>query len=211
VQSPFSRLDHLVYATPDLAAAVRDLGVQLGVVAAPGGRHPGWGTRNALLALGPRVYLEIVGPDPEGSPPPGQRPFSIDGLSSPRLVTWAFRGEDLPAVVRNAARGGVDLGEVQARSRQRPDGSTLSWTMTDPLADRAGGIVPFFINWGDSPHPAGGAPAECRLLSVRAEHPDARRVSSVLGLLGIDLTVETGAAPALAARLATPRGEVELR
>ena len=205
-----ARLDHLVYATPDLAASVRDIGALFGVAATPGGRHPGWGTHNALLALGPRMYLEIVGPYPAGAPPAGRRPFSIDGLVSPRLVTWACRGEELPAVVRAAGLNGVDLGEVQARSRQRPDGSTLAWTMTDPLTDRAGGVVPFFIDWGDSPHPAAGAPTGCRLVAVRAEHPDAERVGSVLRLLGIDLPVKAGATPCLAARILTPRGEVEL-
>jgi hypothetical protein len=203
--------DHLVYATPDLAASVSDLGSLLGVTAAPGGRHTAWGTRNALLALGPRMYLEIVGPDPESPRPAGPRPFFIDGLAASRLVTWACRGEDLEAMVKTAGLNGVDLGEVQSRSRQRPDGSTLAWRMTDPLTDREGGIVPFFIDWGDSPHPAGGAPQGCTLLRVRVAHPDAKRVSSMLRLLGLDLAAETGPVPALTARLQTPRGEVELR
>jgi hypothetical protein len=205
------QIDHIVYATTDLAASVRDLGALFGVAAAPGGRHPVWGTHNALLALGPRVYLEIVGPDPDGPAPAGPRPFAIDGLVTPRLVTWACRGEELPAVVRTARLNGVDLGTVQARSRQRPDGSALSWTMTDPLSDRAGGVVPFFIDWGDSPHPAAAAPTGCRLLGLRAEHPDSKHVGSVLRALGLDIPVTTGAVPRLVASILSPRGTVELR
>jgi hypothetical protein len=204
-------LDHLVYAAPDLEAAVSDLAALLGVTAAPGGRHPGWGTRNALLSLGPLMYLEIVGPDPESVAPDGPRPFSIDTIEAPRIVTWACRAEHLEALVAAAGRGGLDLGEVQSRSRRCPDGSVLAWTMTDPLADREGGIVPFFIDWGPSRHPAVTSPLGCALAGLRAVHPDAGRVSSALRLLDLDLALESGPAPVLAAMLQTPRGEVELR
>jgi len=43
----------------------------LGIRASLGGQHPIWGTRNALVALGPSSYLEIItaGPGPFNSPP----------------------------------------------------------------------------------------------------------------------------------------------
>lgn len=64
---PVARVDHLVYATPDVDRTVDELERRLGIRAAPGGRDPARGTKNALLALGARSYLEIVGERPGAS------------------------------------------------------------------------------------------------------------------------------------------------
>jgi hypothetical protein len=73
-----SSVDHLVYATPDLERGIREIESQLGIRASPGGQHPGRGTRNALVALGPSAYLEIIGPDVEQPAPAGHRWFAVD-------------------------------------------------------------------------------------------------------------------------------------
>ncbi len=49
-----SRVDHLVYAVPDLDRGIAYIEQLLGIRATLGGRHVGRGTHNALLALGPR-------------------------------------------------------------------------------------------------------------------------------------------------------------
>src|SRR6476620_8681534 len=98
-QGLLGAIDHLVYATPDLSAGVERIEALLGVRATPGGQHPGEGTRNALIALGPTSYLEILAPDPEQPKPDRSRRFGIDTLSGPRLVTWAAKGRNLTQTV----------------------------------------------------------------------------------------------------------------
>ena len=95
-------------------------------------------------------------------------------------------------------------------SRARPDGSVLSWSMTDLTAYREGGVIPYFINWGRSPHPAASAPAGCVLLELTAVHPDPARICSLLGALGLELPVVQGAAFRLKALVRTKRDVVEL-
>jgi hypothetical protein len=209
-QTLLKRIDHLVYATPDLAASVADLEVRLGVRPAAGGQHPGRGTRNALLALSDRAYLEIVGPDPEQAKPPGGRWFQIDALDAPRLVTWAVKEADPGRIRARAKTSGIELGPVATGSRERADGSTLRWRFTDPAVVVADGIVPFFIDWGDSPHPAAAAPAGPALESLRAVHPEPDFVLRALSALDIELPVQTGPRPGLIAVLRTEQGRVEL-
>lgn len=204
-------LDHLVYATPDVAASVDALERLLGVRAAPGGRHPAWGTHNALIGLGPGAYLEVIGPDPDAPPPGVARPFGLDGLGAPRLATWAARDANLEQRVAAARKAGLDLGEVAARSRRRPDGTLLEWRLTDSLTDRMGGVIPFFIDWGETRHPSLDAPAGCEIVRLYAEHSDPERASMVARALGLGLRVAAGMAPALIATISTPRGPVELR
>jgi hypothetical protein len=206
-----TRIDHLVYATPDLQLGIDTIEKQLGVKATSGGQHPGLGTRNALVALGPTSYLEIIGPDPEQPKPSGPRRFGIDDLKAPRIVRWVVKSNELPAVAERAAKSGVTLGPIASGSRRRPDGVVLAWRYTDPAVVVADGLVPFFIDWGSSPHPALTAAKGATLTALRAEHPDAARVQKMLDALGLDLKVNQASAPAIVATIDSPRGRVQLR
>jgi hypothetical protein len=204
-------VDHLVYATPDLKMGIERVEELSGVRATPGGQHPGRGTRNALVALGPAAYLEIIGPDPDQPPPANARPFGIDDLKGPRLAAWAAKGTDLDKLASVAARHGVKLGQVIPGSRQRPDGVVLAWRYTDPGTVVANRLAPFFIDWGETPHPARTAAAGLTLIELRAEHPEPERVQTILSQLGVDLPVRAGSSAALIATVSSPRGRIELR
>ena len=205
-----ARIDHLVYATPDLDRGIEEIERALGVRATPGGQHLGRGTRNALVALGPTSYLEIIAPDNQPSPK-DPRAFGIDELKSSRLVAWAVKGENLELLRREALGNGVPLGEIRSGSRRRADGVELSWHMTDHSAPGADAVVPFFIDWGTSSHPARSAAQGASLISLSAEHPDPTRMQFLLKQLGLDLKVTLGLRPTLIATIECPRGRVELR
>lgn len=206
-----STVDHLVYAVPDLDTAIDRIERLSGIRASTGGSHPGMGTRNALISLGATTYLEIVGPDPAQTGYRSPRVFRIDELDSPRLVTWAAKAEDIGQIAAIVFESGDMLGQPMAGSRKTPDGVTLAWQLTDPYTQRAGGVVPFFIDWGDTAHPATGAAPGATLADFRALHPDPGRVQQMFEALGLDVGVAEGSEPALIAVMDTPNGRVELR
>jgi hypothetical protein len=206
-----AQVDHLVYATPDLAVGIDTAEKLFGVRATPGGQHPGEGTRNALIALGPTSYFEIIGPDPDQPKPERGRRFRIDELKTPALTTWVAKGRDLEKFASRAAAQGVNLGAVISGSRKRPDGVVLAWRYTDPRTILADRLIPYFIDWGSSPHPSATAAKGVTLVSLRAEHPDAEHVQQMLKVLGLDLVVTKGAKPALVAAFDSPKGRIQLR
>jgi Glyoxalase-like domain len=206
-----NQVDHLVYTTPDLAVGIESAERLFGVRATPGGQHPGQGTRNALIALGPASYLEIIGPDPDQPKPKGPRRFGIDDLKAPHLLTWVAKGKSLATFAADAKAHGVDLGAVIPGSRKRPDGVVLSWTYTDPQTVLADRLVPYFIDWGTSPHPSATAAKGVTLVSLRAEHPDADRVQKMLAQLGLGLAVTRGPKASIIATFDSPKGKVELK
>lgn len=193
-------LDHLVYATPDLEASVDRVENLTGVRPAEGGRHLGLGTRNYLLGLGGRRYLEIIGPDPDQPDPAGPRPFGIDDLTAAALVAWAIRAHPLEDRVARARERGHDPGDVVHMSRRTPDGELLEWR----LAFSGGGLVPFLIDWGTTVHPADRVLPTVSLTSLTAVHPAPATIRTKLQAIDATLDIATGDPPSLTAVLTAP-------
>ncbi len=183
-------IDHLVYAAPELAAGVRAVESRLGVAFSPGGRHPGLGSHNALLRVGARAYLEVVAPDPSQPRPEGGYWFAGGDAVRAGLVAWCARSDDLDALVAGPGRRLV--GPVRRMSRINPGGDALSWTLTmPPSPPHHAGAMPFFIDWGATPHPCTVLPdAGIRLKRFVARSPRAEAVRADLALLAVPLDVE---------------------
>lgn len=210
-------IDHLVYATPDLQKAVAEIEARIGVAPTPGGAHLGMGTFNALLGLGSRTYLEIIGPDPAQPEPEGPRPFGIDALESSRLVAWcAAPHRPLAEVVAAARAAGFDPGDARAMTRRRPDGVELEWSLTSPPSD---GVLPFFIDWGRTAHPSEGLPVGGTLMALDLFHPQPRSIDLILSAVSDEaalgdeewvISLNYADRPGLAAEILTANGTVIL-
>lgn len=206
-------IDHLVLATPDVVATAAEVRTRWGVPVVAGGQHVGMGTRNELTGLGGGTYLEIVGPDAEQPAPAGPRPFGVDDLAGARLVAWCARpARPLDEVLAGLAAAGFDPGPAAGMSRARPDGVLLQWRLTFPvLAAPHHGVLPFLIDWLDSPHPTAGLPHEATLRTLHLTHPQPDALRAALALLGDDRRVEIAEGThALAATVDTPHGPITL-
>ncbi|MBT2225920.1 VOC family protein [Nonomuraea sp. NEAU-A123] len=201
------RLDHLVYAVPDLLRGVADFAERTGVAPAVGGRHPG-GTANYLVGFDETSYLEIIGPDPEAAAGLQRPIFDLETLSEPRLITWAVRSADLDKSVRQARERGYDPGDVEPLSRRTPDGTLLEWRLTRREDPEPVQPVPFLIDWGGTARPA-GLP-RLGLAAFSAVHPEPAALRRDLAALGVELDVTEGPEIALRAVLDTPLGPVTL-
>lgn len=154
--------------------------------------------------------MEVVAIDPDQPAPDGPRWFGLDDIREPKLVTWCAKGSGLAELVTRGRAAGIDLGAPIEGSRERPDGTRLEWTFTDPWAERAGGVVPFFIDWGRTRHPAMDLSALCTFRGLRIEHPDPDAVRGWLDALALDTPVALAHAPGIFASIDTPNGLVEL-
>lgn len=210
-------LDHLVFAGPDLEAAVAHVAALTGVTAAQGGRHA-IGTANALIAFtvggarGPH-YLEIIGPDPEGDRTASDiAAFGINTLHAPALSTYCVHPVQgsIADAAANARIAGLSLGDISAQSRTKPDGTVLAWSFTAPPS-RLSPIVPFVIDWGTTAHPGLSELPTLELVALRGVHPSAGVLQAQLALLSVELDLTTGDDPALIATVRGPLGEAELR
>ncbi|WP_037303452.1 VOC family protein [Amycolatopsis orientalis] len=198
-------LDHLVYAGPNLEEAVARVADLTGVTPVRGGRHVGLGTANYLADLGAGAYLEVVGPDPDQPEHIGPRPFGIDELTAPALVTWAARVRDIDNAIAEARERGYDPGEAFEMSRATDDGELLTWRLTG--AGGLDGLAPFLIDWGSTPHPTTRGLPSIPLLLVTGVHPEPAAVETAVRALGMDMLVRRDDRPGLVAVLQNSAGK----
>lgn len=204
-------LDHVVLATTDIAETCVAIARATGVSPSAGGAHVGKGTRNALCALGDGTYLEVIGLDPDQPEPPEPRPFAIDRLVTPGVVTWCARRRHLAALVAAAAEAGLPFTGPVPMQRESPEG-LLSWELALPAFETEAGVVPFFIDWGNTPHPSMSASIArgLRLESFRLHHPEPERIARWFDTFAIDAEPIRADAPGLDVVLAGPAGSLRL-
>ena len=208
-----SMLDHLLLGCSDLDEGIAFAERQTGVRPAMGGVHPGRGTRNALLSLGPLHYLEVIAPDPAQTEVPTTRaelPAMLEQLAAPTLVDWAVHTSDIVGVAERWRKAGAAFQGPTPGSRARPDGKMLHWQTLNLENDRDG-LLPFFIQWGaGTVHPSVDAPQGCKLESFAVVSPDSSTLLTEFQKLGVSVEVESGKTAHLRAKIVGPKGTLVL-
>jgi len=201
-------LDHILLGCSDLDGGIDFVEKHTGVRAAFGGVHPGRGTRNALLSLGDRHYLEIIAPDPQQPGAPDH--YGLLRLTQPRLVGWAAHPGDLNELAARLRNANIAFDGPNPGSRKRPDGRLLQWNTLN-LKDDHAGLLPFFIEWNsDTVHPSVDAPAGCRIVRFEIATPEPEQMSKTAAILGLDVKIIKAEHAQLRATIAGPKGELAL-
>jgi hypothetical protein len=201
-------LDHILLGCSDLDRGIQLVEESTGVRAAIGGVHPGRGTRNALLSLGERHYLEIIAPDP------AQNEIvhypQLRSMTDPRLIGWAVHPPDIAAVAKQLTENQIAFTGPADGSRKRPDGRVLNWKTVN-LADDRHGLLPFFIEWSaDSVHPSVDARKGCTLDYFEVMSADPEELSSAFKRIGLDFPVQRSDKARLRAVITGPKGDLGL-
>ena len=200
-----NQLDHVVIAASNLEQAVESFADMTGCKPVQGGAHEGLGTKNALVSFGGTSYLEIIAPDPAQTLD-GTFGASLAELQDVQPLHWAIRSKDLDAVATRATQIGIRPGPIRDTSRMQPNGTRLAWRLLGLRGHELGGLVPFYIDWLNCPHPADTAPVVGPLIHCS--------ISVLEGplheLIGTTTGVEFKTGPAsLAFSFESAKGEVE--
>ncbi|MBC7478766.1 MAG: VOC family protein [Pseudorhodobacter sp.] len=199
------QVDHLVWYEADAQDGQSRFADLMDARPVFGGVHPGEGTCNHLLSLGDRTYVEILGRDRD------QDPARIDpevaSLTTPGLYHWAMGGVDLSVLRARALAAGLQGSALVNGGRVLPGGKRLQWQCFGLNGHAFGALVPFFIDWLDSTHPAMTAPRGGTLSQVEVSSNDARALGALYAALGIDIRVTQAETPGLTMTLQSRTGD----
>ena len=199
------QIDHLMWACPDLEQGCTKLAALTGVAPAAAGSHPGMGTRNALLSLGPRCYLEVIAPNPQ-QPLVDNFGARLVALATDGLLSWAAGADHLDELRTTLHQQAIQTSRVQATSRTNPTGELLQWQL---LFIAGVELAPFFIDWLACTHPAATSPPGCQLQELQIATAATEPLHRLCGQVP-RLSLSQRPTASLRARLDTPHDEVWL-
>ena len=173
------RVDHVSYAAErdGLKATAKRLAEQLGVKPVDGGIHPRFGTRNIILALADRRYVEVVTvlDHPASDKAPFGQAVRACSENGGGWLAWVVGVSDMSEVEKRLGRDSI------VGSRHRPDGVQFNWRQLGVKGLLADPQLPFYIEWdGESQHPSDGATTDVTISGLQIAG-DPERVREWLG------------------------------
>jgi hypothetical protein len=210
-------LDHVSFAVgPDgLAGTTAELGRLLNAKFVDGGVHPRFGTRNMILPLKNRQYLEVV----EVLDHPASDKAAFGKAVRERSdagggwMAWCVSVDDMAEVERRIGRHAVP------GNRHRPDGFNLQWRQIGTSSMRADPQLPYVTSWDIDPseHPSQMADTDVELVAIDiAGSP--QRLSDWLGepavnaleQIEVNWTAPHGLPGVMAVTFRTPQGDIRI-
>ncbi|MGJ3285015.1 VOC family protein [Klebsiella michiganensis] len=184
--------DHAVQFVNQPEAAIQALsGQKLNVVA--GGRHPGWGTRNALSYFG-LTYIEFLAIADDAELLSAAEKFLLSRDASrllpdnEALYRVALRSDDIERTHTELHEQGLRVSPIVNGQRDDPQGNVIRWRIFTIDGDFDGLVYPFILQWGEeddarlsrlqaqglaAPHPLGEIELQRAVFTV--QHPQALR------------------------------------
>jgi Glyoxalase-like domain len=205
---PHIRIDHVLIAVPDLAAAQLEFETRHGLRVLGGGRHPGWGTANRIVPLG-ETYLELVSVVDEAEAAENQfgRWVKVGASDLGHPLGWAVRTNNFDGAV---ARLGL---RVERGSRKLSSGETLRWQIAGLDAAASNPVLPFFIQWAKGVQfpgrhlPSGQSATQGALIKLFLQG-DENRLASWLGHHALPIVVRLGVPAVVGVLIAGALGEI---
>jgi Glyoxalase-like domain len=201
------KLDHVLIAVKDLAAAGQEIESCYGLASIEGGRHPAWGTANRIVPLGDS-YLELVAvvdPGKAAGSPFGR--WVASGVSNtPRPLGWAVRTSQLDELAQR-----LDI-SIHGGSRTTPNGDELRWRSAGIDQAVAEPSLPFFIEWGTQTKLPGQAAISHRAGTAKISRlvldADPARLTDWLGDHQLPIVVSAGKPAVVAIHISSDAGEI---
>jgi len=205
------KIDHIIFGCSDINEGIAIIHNKLGIDAPIAGRHPAFGTINALLSLGEGTYFEIIAPDPERKSKKIPDIFGLDQLKKPGLIGWMVKDNDPEKTIESLSKAGFQMGDLISGVRERPDGSIVSWQLTNPSIRLIEGFIPFLIQWGKQTiHPSQVTPKGCNLVDLQVFHPMAKRLNEVYRIINLPIEAVESEDAFFRASIDCPNGQIIL-
>lgn len=190
---PIVALDHVLMYVRELRRGIEWLETRSGVTAELGGEHPALGTANAVASMGDS-YLELLSSE--------SCKAELDDCS---LIDFIVRTDSIDRTAEIIESFGFRV-RTGHGERVAPQGQILRWRSLQVCDSGLDGVMPGFIDWGETPNPSMTSPKGLSDPRLSIEFPEPSRLNAIFQALGLDVPVRTGEIPRLNLKVQSPRG-----
>ena len=205
------RIDHIVYAVPNLEEAMQQFEQLTGIAPIFGGYHTTQGTKNALVNLGNSCYLELLAIDKDNTAITPPRWMGIDLTTTAQVTRWSLKTTDSNRDSKIVKEYDTSMGKIQGGQRKMTNGELLVWDMVMPLPAPRVELIPFMTDWQQSTtHPTLQLPPQCELVDLQLIHPMPSTVQPILDKLELKLEVVRGEKPTIRVGIQCAAGRITI-